>query len=50
VFDRPVVFEELFRVADLHLYEAKGAGRNRVELAAMPSEMTPSWYHTGLPN
>lgn len=50
LFDRPVVFEELFRVADLHLYEAKGAGRNRVELAAMPSEMTPSWYHSGLPN
>ncbi|WP_432286738.1 GGDEF domain-containing protein [Aminobacter sp. BA135] len=50
LFDRPVVFEELFRVADLHLYEAKGAGRNRVELAPMPPERTPSWYHPGLPN
>ncbi|MDH4987930.1 GGDEF domain-containing protein [Aminobacter anthyllidis] len=50
VFDRPVVFDELFRVADLHLYEAKGAGRNRVELAPMPPELTPGWYAPNLPN
>ncbi|BBD39720.1 diguanylate cyclase [Aminobacter sp. Y103A] len=50
LFDRPVLFEELFRVADLHLYEAKGAGRNRVELAPMPPERTPSWYYQGRPN
>lgn len=44
VFNRPVGFEELFRVADLHLYEAKGAGRNRVELAPMPPDQTPGWF------
>lgn len=44
VFDRPVGFAELFRIADLHLYEAKDAGRNRVELAPMPPDPTPGWY------
>ena len=44
VFDRPVGFAELFRIADLNLYEAKDAGRNRVELAPMPPERTPAWY------
>ncbi|WP_162244912.1 GGDEF domain-containing protein [Aminobacter sp. DSM 101952] len=50
VFNRPVGFEELFRVADLHLYEAKGAGRNRVELAPMPPDQTPGWYAPNLLN
>ncbi len=31
VFDRPIGFSELFRLADQRLYRAKMAGRNRVE-------------------
>lgn len=35
VFDRPVRFEELFRAADIRLYEAKQKGRNQVALSQL---------------
>lgn len=46
VFDSPVGFAELFRIADLNLYEAKDAGRNRVELAPVPLGRVPELYST----
>lgn len=36
VFEEPVGFLELFRIADKRLYDAKSAGRNRVMLSAVP--------------
>ena len=35
MFDDPVEFSALFRVADRRLYEAKGAGRNRTAIGPM---------------
>lgn len=37
-FKKPASFEVLFRAADRQLYDAKGAGRNRVMLHKMPGE------------
>lgn len=38
VFDRPIGFSELFRLADQRLYRAKMAGRNRVETTKTSDE------------
>ena len=35
VFESPIGFSELFRIADRRLYDAKASGRNRVELSAV---------------
>lgn len=40
VFEEPVGFSELFRVADKRLYEAKAAGRDRVRLSPVPMTLT----------
>jgi len=37
-FRKPASYEALFRAADRQLYDAKGAGRNRVMLRKMPGE------------
>ena len=36
-FEKPASFEDLFRVADKCLYEAKNAGRNRIVLSQIPA-------------